>query len=613
MLTLKDYSLICKNKVVYKEQNKMKNMDIKRCINNIKYILSMILKYKKKYLIVLFITTIFTSILPYISLFNTQRIVNLIQLKSTDFNSITINIILFIVIGILSIGLTNLQSNWLSKYKEYLYYELNAKILQETKKYNLCDFENPRIYDMLQRAEQEIGVRPINIISNLLTITSSIISFLTSLIILFSWHSWAIVGFLFLPFIASKYFASISKNEYKVVFNRTNYERKSWYIAHLLTKDQYIKEVKLLNLFDYLLNLFKKLRKKFFIENVKLINKKSLFSILYQLSNFLITVSLVIVAFIEAFFQKILVGNLMTYINTTSKVETAIKSIVGSLFTFYQDGLFVENIKNFFEYSSSKENIVKKKIHIDKITSVELTNVSYRYPNRKEYALKNINLKLEKGEIVALVGENGSGKTTLIKLLNNLYTNYEGTILINGINIKEINNSDLKEKISTVLQDFNQFQFTIKENIGFGDINNLNDMNKIKQASKMSSANKFIELLPNAYEQQVGYWFEGGTQLSGGQWQKLAISRIFMKGGDFFILDEPTAALDPKAEYEFFENFKSNINDRIGLFITHRFINAKFTKKIIVLDKGKIIEQGSHEELIKLNGIYKKMYDFQVR
>lgn len=591
----------------------MKNKEIKRSINNAKYILRMICKYEKKYLIILILLTIITSILPYISLFNTQQIINLIQLSDGDFDKIIFNIIVFILIGVLSVIVTNLQSNWLNKYKEYLYYELNMKILKETKKYNLRDYENSDVYDMMQRAEQEIGVRPINIVSNLLIIISSVISFFTSLFILFSWHSWTIIGFIILPFISAKYFGTISKNEYNVMFYRTNYERKSWYIAHLLTKDEYIKEVKMLELSDYLLNKFKKLRKKFFVENIKLLNKKNVFAMFYQLSNFTITTFIVMSAITEAFFGKILVGNLMTYINTTSKIENSIKSIVSALFSFYQDGLFVENIKNYFEYIPDNSISIKDEKVINEINTIELKNVSYKYKNRDQYALKNINLKLIKGEIVALVGENGSGKTTLIKLLNNLYEDYEGEILINGINMKEINSKNLRQKISTVFQDFNQFQFSVKENIGFGDIKNINNTEKVKKSSKMANADTFINLLPNKYDQQVGYWFEGGTQLSGGQWQKLAISRIFMKGGDCYILDEPTAALDPKAEYNFFENFKSNIGNKIGLFITHRFINAKFTNKIIVLENGEIVEQGSHDELIKYDGIYRKMYNFQVR
>ena len=239
--------------------------------------------------------------------------------------------------------------------------------------------------------------------------------------------------------------------------------------------------------------------------------------------------------------------------------------------------------------------------------------MSYKYPGQKEYALKNINLILKRDEITVLVGENGSGKTTLIKLLNGLYDNYEGEILFNNVNIRIINKKSIRNKISTLFQDYNQYQFTVKENIGFGNINKINSNESIYEAAQMANADKFINKLKNKYNQQLGTWFKEGIQLSGGQWQKIAIARLYMNGGDVYVLDEPTASLDPKSEYEFFSQLKKNKNDKDSLFITHRFINANVSDKIIVMDKGRIVERGNHNDLIRIDGIYKKMYDFQCR
>ena len=253
-----------------------------------------------------------------------------------------------------------------------------------------------------------------------------------------------------------------------------------------------------------------------------------------------------------------------------------------------------------------------KKICIDKpIERIELINVSYKYQGQKEYALKNINLTLMKNEIAVLVGENGSGKTTLIKLLNGLYDDYEGVILINNIDLKEIDKESIRTKISTLFQDYNKYQFSVEENIGFGDIAEINNHDKIKTAAIQATADDFILKLNNKYNQQLGTWFKNGTQLSGGQWQKLAIARLYMKGGDVYILDEPTASLDPKSEYYFFNQLKKNTNNKISLFITHRFVNANISNNIIVMSHGEIVESGSHDQLMNLNGIYKKMYDFQ--
>ena len=251
------------------------------------------------------------------------------------------------------------------------------------------------------------------------------------------------------------------------------------------------------------------------------------------------------------------------------------------------------------------------KVYIDEINTIEFKNVYFKYPTRKTWALENVSFSIRKGDILAIVGENGSGKTTLIKLLNGLYDDYKGNILINGIEIKTINKDSLRLSLATLFQDYNKYQFTIKDNIGFGSINRLNDDDKIRESAYKGGAENFINQLPNNYNQQVGYWFEGGTQLSGGQWQKLGLSRLFMKDADCLILDEPTASLDSFSELEIFKQLYKNSKDKINIIITHRFINANFTNKIMVLKSGKIIEKGTHEELLKKEGFYKSMYDIQ--
>ena len=300
----------------------------------------------------------------------------------------------------------------------------------------------------------------------------------------------------------------------------------------------------------------------------------------------------------------------MTYINTSSKIENAIQNIVSNIFGIYKDSLYIDNIKKYFNYESNKFYGNKT---LKNITTIEFVNVSFKYPNREVYAIRNTSFKIKKGEILAIVGENGSGKTTIIKLLNGLYDEYEGNILINGIEIREIDKKSLRNCLATLFQDYNKYQFTIKENIGFGSIDNLDDIEKIKYSAKKGGADQFINCLPNNYTQQVGYWFEGGTQLSGGQWQKLGLSRLFMKNADCLILDEPTASLDPFSELEIFKQLYQNSNEKINIIITHRFINTVFANKIIVLKNGEIIEKGKHDELLKQDGFYKDMFDIQSR
>ena len=587
----------------------MKKDKIYCFIDRIKFIFKLIKDLKLSLLIVCLFLCVINVILPYITMINTQEIINRIQI-GLSIRLILKRLIIFLILGILYIISSNLYNFLILKYKEYLYLELNKKIIDNSLKFNLKDFENPEVYNIIQRAEQEIGIRPYNIIISLLSIISQSVNLISAFLILTKWHLTLIIGFILLASFASKYFISISKNEYDILMNRTNYERKSWYISHLLIKDEYIKEVRLFGLSKYLIQQFIELRSRFFKENVDVLKRQYIFSEIYQLMNYVISFFIIFLAIYESTQGIILVGTAMTYINTSSKIENAIQNIVSNIFGIYKDSLYIDNIKKYFNYESNKFYGNKT---LKNITTIEFVNVSFKYPNREVYAIRNTSFKIKKGEILAIVGENGSGKTTIIKLLNGLYDEYEGNILINGIEIREIDKKSLRNCLATLFQDYNKYQFTIKENIGFGSIDNLDDIEKIKYSAKKGGADQFINCLPNNYTQQVGYWFEGGTQLSGGQWQKLGLSRLFMKNADCLILDEPTASLDPFSELEIFKQLYQNSNEKINIIITHRFINTVFANKIIVLKNGEIIEKGKHDELLKQDGFYKDMFDIQSR
>lgn len=587
----------------------MKKDKIYCFIDRIKSIFKLIKDLKLSLLIVCLFLCVINVILPYITMINTQEIINRIQI-GLSIRLILKRLIIFLILGILYIISSNLYNFLILKYKEYLYLELNKKFLDNSLKFNLKDFENPEVYNIIQRAEQEIGIRPYNIIISLLSIISQSVNLISAFLILTKWHLTLIIGFILLASFASKYFISISKNEYDILMNRTNYERKSWYISHLLIKDEYIKEVRLFGLSKYLIQQFIELRSRFFKENVDVLKRQYIFSEIYQLMNYVISFFIIFLAIYESTQGILLVGTAMTYINTSSKIENAIQNIVSNIFGIYKDSLYIDNIKKYFNYESNKFYGNKT---LKNITTIEFVNVSFKYPNREVYAIRNTSFKIKKGEILAIVGENGSGKTTIIKLLNGLYDEYEGNILINGIEIREIDKKSLRNCLATLFQDYNKYQFTIKENIGFGSIDNLDDIEKIKYSAKKGGADQFINCLPNNYTQQVGYWFEGGTQLSGGQWQKLGLSRLFMKNADCLILDEPTASLDPFSELEIFKQLYQNSNEKINIIITHRFINTVFANKIIVLKNGEIIEKGKHDELLKQDGFYKDMFDIQSR
>ncbi len=489
-------------------------------------------------------------------------------------------------------------------------YGLNKLFLNQCNQLKYSDYENAEIYDKLQRAEQNIGTKTLSLINNVILLFSNIISFVVSFIILSYWHNWVLIGFIILPFISYKYFISINKFEQKIVMERTNDERKSWYLTFLMIKDYYIKEVKTFGITNYLMTKYSKLKDNIFKQNVSIYMKKTFFSMIYKLLNTLFSSFIVMKSLIETYTGKILVGNFMTYVSTTSKIESNISSTVSTILAIYSDCLYCNYILDFFEICNKRTNSSMRKISIDKIDNIEFKNVYFKYPKSKIYAIENFSYYFESDKIYAIVGQNGSGKSTLIKLIAGLYLNYQGDILINGINIKQIDEENLKEKMGVIFQDFNRYEFTVKENINIGNIKN-QDISNIEKASKMTGADDFIQKLPFKYEQQLGNWFEGGIQLSGGQWQKIAVSRALVKDKGCYILDEPTAALDPLSEYNFFEKLKSNIHDSIGILVTHRFTNAKMSDEILVISEGKLIEYGTHDELISNKKEYYKLYKLQ--
>lgn len=259
-----------------------------------------------------------------------------------------------------------------------------------------------------------------------------------------------------------------------------------------------------------------------------------------------------------------------------------------------------------------EELSISDSIPIEEINTIEFIDVSFKYPNRQEYALRDISFKIRKEENISLVGENGSGKSTLVKLISGFYHDYEGEILINGVSMKKINKEDLGNKIGIIFQDFNRYELTCRENIGLGNIHLIDNDIKLQDAIDKAYAKEMVNSLPKGIDTQLGVWFDEGVQLSGGQWQRIALSRAFLRDADCYILDEPSASLDPVSEHEIFRRTSDLAKDKISIFISHRLYNLrKISSRILVLKEGKLIEEGTHEELMNLNKHYRYLYDLQ--
>jgi len=304
-------------------------------------------------------------------------------------------------------------------------------------------------------------------------------------------------------------------------------------------------------------------------------------------------------------------GFLAGYIQAISVVQTTVQSLLFGIAQLYQNNLFINNLFEFLDTPPSQIKRGTRQVPKRLCKGIEFQEVSFSYPGTTEEVLHDLNLLLRAGECVALVGHNGAGKTTLVKLLTRLYEPTEGQIFIDGIPLEEYDLEDLRRHISVIFQDFVQYEMIVKENVGFGYIEEIGNRERIIQAARESGADTMIEKLPDQYETMLGRMFAKGEQLSGGQWQKMALARAFMRRAPLVILDEPTASLDAESEAEIFAQMQRIAEGATTVLVAHRFSTVLWADRILVIEQGKVIEDGSHEELLLLDGIYSRLFRLQ--
>lgn len=566
----------------------------------------------KLYLILIFILSVIQGFIPSISIVVTQNLINAIQLGSSKGEAYIIApFVIYIVITASAAILGQIKGYFEGVFQVKLSYKTNLAIVEKAITFELKNFEDSNVYDMLRRAQSETGNRPYMVFSQILSLLSQVITLLSTAALLIMWKWWIIFVILIIPIISSLYSIRIGNLQYRIQRERAQNQRKSWYISYLLTNDISFKEIKLYGLSKYFLEKFNIFNKEFIAQDKSIIVKKTKVNFIFEVLDQLIGAFVLFLIIKAAYIGEILIGSTIAYIRCVSSVQGNTTALLNNLVNMYQNNLYINQFFEFLNLPIGNEKLIGG-LGVDDIQTIELKNVGYRYKNRDKYAIKNINLSLNKGDKIALVGHNGSGKTTLIKIISGFYDDYEGEILINGVNLKDINLNCYRRKIGVVFQDYSKYELTLRENIGVGDVDNLKNDKMLLNALANANGGDILKNSTNGLESQLGVWFEGGVQLSGGQWQKLALSRAFLRKSDIYILDEPSSALDPIAEYEMLCKCYELIKNNIGIFITHRLFNIKrMASEIIVLNNGQIVEQGSHDELMAHEGHYAELYNMQ--
>jgi ATP-binding cassette subfamily B protein len=406
--------------------------------------------------------------------------------------------------------------------------------------------------------------------------------------------------------------ARFSEQGFRLLTYRAPETRQINYLGRLLTEDSAAKEIKLFNLGETLLTRYMTLFEKFFQEDKSLAFRRAVAGLglgLIATLGFYGSYAWIVWRTVNG---AISLGDMTLYLSIFRQGQTTFQAILSAVGNIYENNLFMAHLFDFLGLKPQMAVAARhQKLPVPLRTGIEFRRVGFRYPDSGEWALRDINLSIRPGEKIALVGPNGAGKTTLIKLLSRLYDPTEGTILIDGVDIRELDPVELRQKIGVIFQDFVRYHLPASENIGFGRIEWLQRRDQIIESARKSGAHPIIENLPDGYETMLGRWFHGGHELSVGQWQKVALARAFMRDAEILVLDEPTASLDAETEYEIFRHFQELTDGKIAILISHRFSTVRMADQIVVIQEGRIAEIGTHDELLNREAIYAHLFSMQ--